>query len=601
MSAFSTSSGGVAKGRRRLSAVAAASLSLGLLPVGLTAANAASVPAKKSPASAPVPQLSWADCPRGWGTPPEFIDPEDPMSKVKFSCATAKVPLDHDDPYGKTVSLALRRIEATDPAKKVGTLFINPGGPGGSGVEFTDSAWALYGPDIRAKFDIVGFDPRGIGRSDGLACFESFQQARRTYGTVESFPINKAEHNEIMTVNSKIAALCKANGGPIAAHLSTANVVRDLDLLRQAVGDQKLTYAGYSYGTQIGSTYAAMYPGKVRAMVIDAVLDPVKWTTGSKNTGTSVPMTTRLGSHTGAQATLNQFFSLCRQAGPQKCTLMTQGDPAEIFAKVTALAKKEPIRIDMDGYGVMELTYQDTIGLSLGILYSSTGWELLSGVISMMADQTGIAPLPKAAKVASLKRAKAFAGAPMPTVGEGANAVICEDSRNPSDPDAWWTASRRADRSSYFGSSWTYMSGQCASWQLKDADAYMGPFATTTAKPVLVIGNLYDPATPYSGAQAANRNLRGSRLLTVATWGHAALGVSKCVDNAVNAYITNGALPAVGTTCQPDYLPFSSDAEVIQQQKGATAKARTQARLKAQHYVARVATGGRAWTDRYLK
>jgi pimeloyl-ACP methyl ester carboxylesterase len=226
--------------------------------------------------------------------------------------------LDYDGSDGGAISIALVRLPASDPAHRIGSLFLNPGGPGGSGVDFTLFASPfLYTDEVRARFDLVGFDPRGIARSTALRCFGNPKQWG-PYLTLFAFPSTPAEEQAWMNADLFLVASCAQRGGRIADHMSTANVARDLDLLRRAVGDAKLTYAGYSYGTMIGQTYANMFPGNVRAIIIDGVLDPIAWTTGSGD-GSTVPFSTRVHSDIGAQMTLLEFFRLCDARRTELC------------------------------------------------------------------------------------------------------------------------------------------------------------------------------------------------------------------------------------------------------------------------------------------
>ena len=179
-----------------------------------------------------------------------------------FQCTTAVVPLDYDKPKGRQITLALARLPASNPSRKIGSLFLNPGGPGGSGVDFLFGAGPfLYSDEVRARFDLVGFDPRGIIRSTPLRCYETFDDALADLAPM-AFPVTRAEERIWVRADRAVARACAERGGPILNHMSTANVARDMDLLRRAVGDAKLTYAGYSYGSYLGATYANLFPGK---------------------------------------------------------------------------------------------------------------------------------------------------------------------------------------------------------------------------------------------------------------------------------------------------------------------------------------------------
>ena len=267
--------------RLRRSVLAALVAVLAATLFAVPSATASSPPALGT-GSAAVPRLDWGSCGEGLEA---------------FECATAVVPLDYDRPKGKQITLALARLPAADPSRKIGSLFLNPGGPGGSGVEFVQGAGPfLYSDEVRARFDLVGFDPRGIIRSTPLRCFDSLEEAEAAFFTPFQFPVTRAEERLWIQTDRAVARACAERGGPILNHMSTANVARDMDLLRRAVGDAKLTYAGYSYGSYLGSTYAKLFPSKVRALVVDGVLDPVAWSTGRGDQARTLPFSTRLRS-----------------------------------------------------------------------------------------------------------------------------------------------------------------------------------------------------------------------------------------------------------------------------------------------------------------
>ncbi len=500
--------------------------------------------------AAVVPELDWSECGEDFGG-------SDGPASATFSCTYATVPLDYDAPEGDTIDIALKRLEARQPDRKIGTLFINPGGPGGSGVDFASFAWAVFPASVLNRFDVVGFDPRGIARSNPLVCFESFQQVERTFAGAPAFPIDQEEYRLVNTAQNRYTQLCDQNAGDIIDHMSTTDVARDLDLLRQAVGDEGLTYAGYSYGTQLGSVYANLFPDNVRALVVDGVLDPVAWTTGRTKAEARQPFSSRLGSDVGASESLGQFFALCEQAGPEACSLAAQGDPEEIYDATLTALRDGPVRIDLGGGFVTEITYQDLVGNSLGTFYSPFGWSDLALVVSLTAAAAGVADPIEPPAAAAASRVAAFAGEPMPQTLEGFDGVACSDSVNPTNRQAWWKAGQARDQvAPYFGSLWTWASAACATWPGQAEDRFMGPWTAQTSAPVLVVGNTYDPATPYSGAQAVAGLLPGSRLLTVSGWGHTSLGSSTCADSAVARYLVSTRLPAAGTRCAFDLTPF---------------------------------------------
>ena len=338
--------------------------------------------------------------------------------------------------------------------------------------------------------------------------------------------------------------------------MSTANVARDLDVLRQAVGDDNLNYAGVSYGTMIGQTYANMFPGNVRAVIIDGVLDPIAWTTGTGD-GSTVPFSTRLHGDIGAQDTLNEFFRLC-DAGGSGCAFGPNS--ADRFAALGAQLKAHPVQVTFPDGSSGELNYSVLIGMTLGALYDSSSWEAFAEALAELESQASAATLgvrfqrfwrPTNAYIP--KR-----GFPhYPNLLEGFPAVACSDSDNPHSYSAWSTNGAAADATGYFGRIWTWTSSICAAWPTSDSDRYMGPFNRNTANPVLIIGNTFDPATRYQGAVIAAGLLPNSRLLTVHGWGHTSLFLSSCADAVQTRYLVNLTLPAPGTVCEQDHVPFT--------------------------------------------
>jgi pimeloyl-ACP methyl ester carboxylesterase len=233
-------------------------------------------------------------------------------------CGAVEVPLDYGDPGGRRFDIAIARLPATDPANRLGTLFLNPGGPGGSGVELAlaiaeleQSGGSVFEPEVRARFDLVGFDPRGIMRSKPLQCFRD--PSEWPFAPIP--PLTSAEEAAVEAADRVLADACEQEGGRIQDHMSTANVARDLEVLRQAVGDAGLNFVGYSYGSFLGTMYATLFPANVRAVVVDGVLDPIAWTSGLPGQE-NLPFSTRLRSDAGAQATLEEFFRLCDSGGP---------------------------------------------------------------------------------------------------------------------------------------------------------------------------------------------------------------------------------------------------------------------------------------------
>lgn len=522
-------------------------------------------------------KLSWSDCSAVFGTP-------------GAQCATARLPLDYDRPKGATTTVALLRIKAARPSKKIGTLFLNPGGPGGSGVQIASFAPFFLGQRVLDRFDVVGFDPRGTNFSSNVQCWDTLidQQRDLTGLTAVPFPVGKKENAAAVASAKAWGKACSTTGRPLSGSMSTAEVARDMDVLRRAVGDRRLTYLGFSYGTYLGQVYANMFPDRVRSVVIDGVLDPVAWA-GTASTA-RVPQTARLKSGQGADKALRELLARCEKAGPDYCALAGVGDPTDLFADLVKRAKKAPIRI-VDpadpANNFVEITYAQIYGILLSSLYDPFGADLQIDQF-LTAAVTGVLPGPtpeqQAAAVRTLRdvraRAEARQRAARPTAAQrkafGAGyayfndpdafaAVLCTDGRNPRSASNWPSYAAADDKKAPgFGPLWTWASAQCASstWTVRDEDRYTGPFTRRTDRPVLVVGNYYDPATNYAGAVTASRLLPNSRLLTSDSFGHTAYGTSDCVTNAVDRYLLSGALPARGTVCvgpQPFSQPLATD------------------------------------------
>lgn len=244
-----------------------------VLVLAATAAITGSVlatgPATAQPSPVPdVPPVQWGQC------------DEDALKDVPaeqrnlFSCAKYQVPLDYANPGDGTVDIAMMRRAAAKPGQRIGSLFLNPGGPGGPGFRMPVKAGNRFDPDVLDKFDIVGFDPRGIDRSTRLRCFESDQQAKQVKSRMIDVPVTDEQIDGTLAAYKQQGKLCDKNAGKLLKHMATSDVVRDLDRLREGVGDEQLSFAGFSYGTLIGSTYANMFPDKTRAIIIDGNVDP---------------------------------------------------------------------------------------------------------------------------------------------------------------------------------------------------------------------------------------------------------------------------------------------------------------------------------------
>ena len=509
--------------------VAGGAVALGLgLALFAGVLPAASGAAAASPAQPRVPVLRWAACGGG------------------FECATAAVPLDYDHPGGPSISLALIRLPATDQRHRIGSLLTNPGGPGHSGVDnIRTIPPGGYPPGMRARFDIIGFDPRGVARSAPVRCFPSNQARARFFAGVPLFPITRRERARFIAKAAEFGGICLRRNAAIMRHMSTANVARDMDLLRRALGDRRLNFYGGSYGSYLGNVYANLFPHRVRALVFDSIIDPADWATGHGN-GFSVPVYTRERSDAGTAATMRQFLKLCDRTGP-RCAF-SAGDPQAKWRTLLARARRAPIRIP----GGPPVSYAEIVTRTTLLLTDPPQfWSALARKLQQLYQASR-----PTARTASPAAAGGAATAAYDNTEDSLVAVTCADTNNPRDPFRWPAIARQRDRRfGPFGSFWAYVSEPCATWPARDHDRYTGPFNRTSA-PILIIGTRFDPATPYANARAVARQLPNSRLLTLDGWGHVALGKSACIAANVDRYLVTGALPPPGTICRPDQRPF---------------------------------------------
>jgi TAP-like protein len=307
----------------------------------------------------------------------------------------------------------------------------------------------------------------------------------------------------------------------------------------------------------------------VRAVVVDGVLDPIAWSTGRGSEGFFVPFSTRLHSDVGAQATLNEFFRLCDAGGP-RCAF--SGNSAQRFADLAQRLRKQPVEITFDDGSTVTFDYTNLIGLSLSAMYGSEVWpdyaELLAALeeASAPTGRLGAMALPPRPDIRRPRYEPIGIQAPGGGIEEqymnfieSFPGVACSDSTNPRNYAAWSINGALADlQNGYFGRIWTWVSSICAEWPGHDDDRYTGPFGRVTANPVLVVGNLFDPATPYQGAVTVKNLLPRSALLTLEAWGHTSLFLSACADQAIARYLIAGVTPAPGARCRQDVVPFAN-------------------------------------------
>jgi pimeloyl-ACP methyl ester carboxylesterase len=533
------------------------------------AASAVSGPAAQ--AATPTSALSWHTC-------------SDPAAQAGgFQCATLQVPLDYANASGPQISLALIRHRATNPDQRIGSLVWNPGGPGGSGVLGLPELYSYFPAALRARFDIVSFDPRGIGGSDQLQCFSSPDQEDALLGQLPpaQFPVGQAQTQTEISVWSQFDQACASNGGPIQDHMDTADVARDLDQIRAALGEAKLDYYGISYGTYLGDVYANMFPTRVGHLVLDGNVAPVQWNdpVGGAQNGTFI----RIQSPLGTETALTTFLDDCGSVTAQACPF-SAGTPSATTAKYRALLARLSVTPEVsDGQSYDAAYTTATVNGALDSVQpssalSSPGWaglaQLLQSLWSASDSPASASPQASSASsdamalglhrselgaVSGTGQAPAQSSAFGPEITEGIYGVLCSDSPNPTNPQSYTAQSAQADATQSpdgFGQTWGWFAEPCAQWQGRDSDRYTGPWNRSPV-PLLLVGTLGDPDTAYNSTLNAAAALKNARVITETGGGHTALlNPSDCVNAATSAYLISGTLPAAGTVCNQNQAPF---------------------------------------------
>jgi pimeloyl-ACP methyl ester carboxylesterase len=530
-----------------LSIVVIVALALSVAPVS---------PAQAAPSK---PHIGWGPCYKESGN---------------FECGTMQVPINYSDPTFGAISIAVIRLPATDRVNRIGSLFFNPGGPGGSGVDFIrDAGPYLYTPEVRERYDLVGFDPRGIARSTAFHCFGNFKQLS-PYFLPFLFPMTPEETGQLEAADRYVDSACEQHGSKLMDYMSSGNVARDLDMLRQAVGDAKLNYVGLSYGTFIGHVYAELFPGNVGAMVLDGVVDPVAWAAND----TSNPPYIRQGTHLSSMATLGEFFRLCDEY-PDTCGFSGETPSADRYEEIAEKLKVSPVVLPTPDGSEVFFSYANLVAETQFAMYVSDNWPMFAGFMGwledILAEQDGVAGQSQTLRGEVPGLIARRGPSKYPNYVESFAGVACADSINPDNYPALSDAADEAE--GYFGRLWVWAYGAsvCTEWPGGNNGRYTGSFNASTTSPVLVVGNRYDPVTSYQNAVDAANRLPNAELLTLNGWGHLSLFLSQCIDVHVADYLLNGTLPPDGSTeCDPDRIPFHDQATALSDsaQKGLQAR-----------------------------
>nr|WP_239579520.1 alpha/beta hydrolase [Microlunatus panaciterrae] len=433
-----------------------------------------------------------------------------------LECTTALVPLDYAHLDGPAITLALSRRASTS-GHRLGSLFINPGGPGGSGVEYT----GYFKHKGLEDYDIVGWDPRGVGQSTPVECLTG--KDLENYTEVDNSPDNASEDKAWIDVNREFGASCLRRSGALLEHVSTPETVRDLDLLRGLVGDRKLNYFGSSYGTYIGALYAQTFPKNVGRMVLDGAVNITDDETVSQTEG--------------FDRALNNFASWCASQG---CRL--GATTAAVLKSIIALWD------DLDRnalpVGSRELTQSLAVtGVALVLYENEDSWKYLrEGLEDAVFKRDGSYLLYFADLYNQRDRRGNYGQS-----NYSFPAVRCLDTKDKGVTGARADAAKDAKRAPsigrFFGPDMT-----CPMWPVAAVPDHPKIVAAGAA-PIVVIGTTGDPATPYEFAQMMAKQLESGVLVTLKGEGHLAYGQSTCIQQIAVAYLVKGTVPRNGTTC----------------------------------------------------
>jgi pimeloyl-ACP methyl ester carboxylesterase len=498
---------------------------IGVATIAVTAfVVPAGVASAAPPPEAPpveTPTLAWTDCEDG------------------FECATLTVPRNYADPGGETIELSVIRKVATDPTQRIGSLLTNPGGPGGSGVDYVRAVATEDGSlaTLNQRFDIVSWDPRGTKGSEPVNCFNDAETDEYNQ-TAEAFP-DGFDRDAILQTGRDFIDACLANNTPEQlASISTENTARDMDALRAALGEAQISYLGYSYGTYLGATYAALYPDNIRAFVLDGAVDPRQYANN--------PIGANIEQARGFETAIDRYFTdfcadACQfQGGKEAWTaLVRQLEATPSFAGL------DPTR-PVNGTSIINAT--------LISMYVRPIWPVLDRALAEAAagDTRRIQLLADIAVGRNDDGTYDPGGGAFPAItaidASYPTEIVIQDLLGLIYPTV----------SPSFGPStfWASLAGGYSAfeWPVEADTRYNGPFRYPSGRtPILVVGTTFDPATPYSGSLAMTRQLRNARLLTMNGDGHTAYGDnSVCIDDAVEAFFFDSVVPARGTTCEVD-------------------------------------------------
>jgi pimeloyl-ACP methyl ester carboxylesterase len=437
-----------------------------------------------------------------------------------FQCATLAVPIDYSMLSTGTFEIALLKYEART-SKKLGSLIVNPGGPGGSGVDYAYAAEYIFSPTILDRYDIVGFDPRGVSRSAPIRCLNDTELDANNNS--DSKPDNEKEFKQILIDTKKYVEICKDKNKHLNSY-STANVARDMDILREALGDKQLNYMGKSYGTYLGTLYAQFFPDKVGRVVLDGAVDPA--ISNFQQTLTQA---------VGFDQAFSSFAKDC--ATKKNCTL-PKGKEAAIaeMQKIFVQAAKKPLPTKNSNRTLSETLM--VLGTASAMYDSATGWPKLRRAIAQAQKGYGDEFL----KLADEYTGRQSDGSYPNNEFDSGAVIDCLDVDEPRTiAQIKRDAKSFAEQAPLFGPYLAY-GGLTCKYFGQSQEVTISP--TQTTNPIVIIGTTGDPATPYEWAQGLNKLLINSILVSLTGEGHTGQGQGNaCIDDQITKYFLKGVLP----------------------------------------------------------
>jgi len=441
----------------------------------------------------------------------------------QFECATLRVPVSYSDLGGPQIPISVVKLGATGP-HPIGDIVFNPGGPGASGVQYLEAVAGTFPASLRQHFNLVSFDPRGSGSSRPLHCLTSAEVP--AWLRVNPAPTTPRQIARVVSASKAFVRGCERRASThFIASLSTANNARDMDRLRAALGQSKLTYYGLSYGTFLGTVYAEMFPSRVRAMVLDGALDPAidNETLESEQAA-------------GFETDLHDFFAWCTR--DSSCRSDFSARPAPAFARLMARFTRGLVISSHVNYGVALLGV-------IATLYSKSSWPFLGQALGAAENGDGTGLAEAADSYAGVNADGSFSN-----ILSASTATDCLDRPAPTTIGAYKALAARLTKSAPdFGAAEAWSSLPCTFWPAPP-QAHPAPAHAPGAPPILVVGSTGDPATPYAWAKALAKQLPRATLLTRTGPGHTAYRASSCIRAWADRYLETRRMPPAGTVCR---------------------------------------------------